>query len=650
LIIFSLETKRLNHRKFDSSVMMTTIHFMIALITFASTMTTVIAIAPPHPDYLEEYKKRRKLSETATSNQTLTRISESRKRNLKLQRLSPELCHGLTEHECRRLDDSFLSYTQKARALVLSGTLRTLVLCVRFSDHMKRDLPSLNDIQALWTAGEGEATDILSTGSIREYIRQNSYNNLYLEADVFDWVTTDNTELYYSFDVSGLSGDLSSCAFPVLQALDDLGIDFSRYDLDGDGVIDSLVILHSGFPAEVGGIDCYKQRSPEQRIWSHAMGTVNNPWISSDGQYTIGGYTVASSLRGICGSDLARIGVMAHEFVHTWGIPDLYDMAGDWIGKGIGTFDIMSNPYGLDGAQTHPSNMGPWVKMQSGWLDPIEITQDGEYFVEASALNPSVYIIRDDFPNGEYLLIENRQPIGWDALLWGGGLLIWHIDDNMENNSRRGFPGQEGWPGNGNHYRVAIAGSDRNFDLEKGYNNGDDSDFWVSGSELAPGLFEFEATDYSQYPNTNSYMLGRIFPTGLRIYDISQSGTVMSFKVEGISTAPPLTSTPTPAPVPPPTLSPSRSPTRKPPEATPSPLGKPTRQPTGTPIASPSPSEDPETTVIGPQPTRPVTPAPQNPPSDNRMNFNSPTSAVSMLATMFANAVSVSCIFVLLAS
>ncbi|KAI2496769.1 Immune inhibitor A peptidase M6 [Fragilaria crotonensis] len=558
------------------------------------------------------------------------------------------------------------SVTRRGRALVLTGTLRTLVLCVRFADHKNRTLPSLDDIQALWTAGEGEAADILPTGSIREYIRQNSYDNLYLEADVFDWVTTDNTELYYSFGLSGLSSELASFAFPALKALDNQGIDFSRYDLDGDGVIDSLVVLHSGFPAEVGGIDCYKNRAPEERIWSHAMGTINNPWTSKNGLYTLGGYTVASSLRGICGSDLARIGVMAHEFVHTWGIPDLYDTAGDWIGKGIGTFDIMSNPYGLDGAQTHPGNMGPWVKMQSGWLDPIEITQDGEYFIEASALNPSVYIIRDDFPSAEYLLIENRQPIGWDALLWGGGLLIWHIDDNMENNSRRGFPGQDGWPGNGNHYRVAIAGSDRNFDLENGNNNGDDTDYWVSGSELAPGLFESVATDFSRYPNTNSYMFGRIFLTGLRIYDISQSGTVMSFKVEGMSTASPLTSTPSPAPVPPPTLPPTRSPTTKPPLATPSPLGTPTSQPTrtstrqptrtptsqptGSPVASAFPSDDPETTILGLQPTRPVTLMSQKPASDSRMSSNTPTSAGSMLATILAKSVAVFCFVVVLTS
>lgn len=90
--------------------------------------------------------------------------------------------------------------------------------------------------------------------------------------------------------------------------------------------------------------------------------------------------------------------------------------------------------------------MGPWVKIQSGWLEPIEIAEDGEYIIEVSAMNPSVYTIRDRFPSSEYILIENRQPIGWDEYLWEGGLLIWHIDDNADNNCERGYPGQFGWP------------------------------------------------------------------------------------------------------------------------------------------------------------------------------------------------------------
>jgi M6 family metalloprotease-like protein len=511
------------------------VRLLLLLLLLSLYAVVVICMPPPHPDFEDEYRnKRRRLQ--GMQNYTAPP---------KLKKLSPELCHGLSDHDCRRLDDSYVDYTSKTRSFIAStGTVRTLVLCMRFTDHIGRALPTREDISLLWNAKEGEALDLLPTGSIREYLRKNSYDKMLLEADVFDWTLTDGTEEFYSYHEFGQPRDMVRSLYPVLQAIDALGTDFSKYDQDGDGVIDSLVLLHSGFAAELFGKDCYTQRAHEERIWSHAVGAFANDWTSFDNKYTLGGYMIASALRGICGDDLARIGVMTHEFIHSWGIPDLYDTSRSRIGNGVGSFDIMSNPYGVNGQQTHPSNMGPWSKIESGWLEPIEITQDGEYFIEASALSPNVYVIRDKFPEDEYILIENRQPIGWDEHLWDGGILIWHIDDNADGNGKRGYPGQYRWPGNGNHYRVAVSAADRNYDLEKGNNQGDKFDFWVAGSELTQGQFEFEATDFSQYPNTNSYRSGSIFPTGIRIYDISMSGNVMSFKVQGLSPAGPPTPNP----------------------------------------------------------------------------------------------------------
>mmetsp|Transcript_20771 Transcript_20771/g.30747 ORF Transcript_20771/g.30747 Transcript_20771/m.30747 type:complete len:592 (+) Transcript_20771:179-1954(+) len=537
-------------------------------------------IAPPHPDFLDEYRRtrRRHLKEKIKDLSYNSTTPE-------LRLLSPTLCEDLNHQECRRLDNNFAEHSKKTRRIIeATGTIKTLVLLVRFTDHADRRLPTREDVNAMWNAQQGEAEDKLPTGSVGEYLRRNSYGTLNVDAHVKDWIPTDNSEMYYSFDKSGLTRDLSSALHPVLQVLDALGEDFSQYDQDGDGVLDSVVFQHSGFPAEVGGWDCYTRRGHSQRIWSHAVSTDNDEWRSFDGKYKLGGYMVASALRGTCGYQLARIGVPTHEFIHTWGIPDIYDTAGDWIGSGCGHYDIMSSPYGIDGKQTNPGNMGPWTKLKSGWLDPIEITEDGEYLIEASFLNENVFIIKDKFAENEYLLIENRQPLQWDALLPGSGILIWHIDDNLENNSRRGFPGQYEWPGNGNHYRVAVVQADGMYHLEKGDNTGDENDFWTEGQQLGPGPYELIASDFTQYPNTNSYAFETVFPTGIRIYDFSQSGSLMSFKVQGLS---PAETTP---PIPEPTRPPTRFPTGPPlvdPSMEPARANEPVLEPSQIPVIVP---------------------------------------------------------------
>mmetsp|Transcript_6092 Transcript_6092/g.9671 ORF Transcript_6092/g.9671 Transcript_6092/m.9671 type:complete len:735 (+) Transcript_6092:105-2309(+) len=485
---------------------------------------STLAIAPPHPEFRKEHRKKRR------------RLNLQHNEIIKNPMLDRQFCSNLSESECRRLNRSFEKYSKDVKELInKKNTLRPLVLLVRFSDHTSRNLPEREEIDLLWNS-DNITTD-LPTGSIRRYLLHNSYDQLGIQAKVIDWKTTDNTELYYSNEVSGLTHDLLNASYPLLSQLDNEGYDFSYHDLNGDKIIDNLVLLHSGYPAEIGGRDCINQREFQNRIWAHAMTAMHEGWMSKEG-FQIGSYMVASALRGTCSQKPARIGILTHELIHTWGIPDIYDTSGEWMGVGAGMYDIMSNPYGVNGDQIYPGHMGPWVRMESGWLNPIEIFQDGIYQIDASALSPSAFIIRNNFPEGEYLLIENRQNIEYDSQQEGSGLLIWHIDEKKEGNSERGYPGQTGWPGNGNHYKVAVLQADGNYDLEKGENQGDRHDLWTSGHTLCSEDVEFEASASSIYPNSNSYQGGVISMTNVCIFGISQSSLSMTFHVSGITSQP----------------------------------------------------------------------------------------------------------------
>ena len=159
-------------------------------------------------------------------------------------------------------------HSRNLRSLLeVHGFVRTLVLLVRFTDHSDRDSVPRQHLEQVFS-GFGTDPHLYPTGSVRAFLEANSQNNYTQEFDVMEWAVTDNTETHYSFGSSGINQNIGYLMHPALDALEERGIDWSRYDLNGDGVIDNIVVLHSGHPAEIGQSDCYGNHY-QQRIWSH---------------------------------------------------------------------------------------------------------------------------------------------------------------------------------------------------------------------------------------------------------------------------------------------------------------------------------------------------------------------------------------------
>ena len=209
-------------------------------------------------------------------------------------------------------------------------------------------------------------------------------------------------------------------------------------------------------------------------------------------------------------------------------------MYGTSEGSGIGSYDFMSNHWGFPPyrslSQLYPPILSPWSKMEAGWLEPIVINESGNFTINTSQLfDGQIFRINMDDEGIEYLLIENRQPIGFDTFLPQGGLAIWHIDESSSN--VEGYPGQEGipWPVNGKHYKVSLLQADGAYDLENGRNNGDRFDlFHQDGVDfLAPSVNFMDGP----YPSTDSYQNSRPVRTGILIHQISHSAPSMTFSV-----------------------------------------------------------------------------------------------------------------------
>lgn len=403
------------------------------------------------------------------------------------------------------------------QAVPPSGIVKNLVVLCKFSDHVEgvhtRDP---NDYDILFNQIGGDPT-LAPTGSVKDLYLENSYGQMTLESTVVGWVTLPQTEAYYADGEDGTGTYPLNAQGMVRDALDliDPLVDFSQFDNDNDGYIDAIDIIHSGYGAETGG-------GGGDWIWSHRWSLWALPggeWTSDEG-VKVYDYHTEPALWGTSETSIVRFGVIAHETGHFFGLPDLYDTDGS--GEGIGSWGMMANSWGFDYSQHHPPHFCAWSKIELGWVTPTVISADGIYSIDQVETTPQIYRIDLGYPLDEYLLIENRQPIGVESAIPQGGLCIFHIDDQADYDTE-GYPGQSGWPENGNHYRVALLQADGNYNLEKNQNRGDSGDVYHAGgvSQIGPGP--------GNHPNTDAYQDGIISVTDNLIHSISSSGATMSF-------------------------------------------------------------------------------------------------------------------------
>ena len=363
----------------------------------------------------------------------------------------------------------------------ISDTRRLPVLMVNFGDtdttYDRADFE-----QVLFGSGNG---------SLKEYYREVSYGTFSVApgtSGVSGWYDAARPHDYYG--ANGAGGYDQAAAELVAEAVAsaDAEIDFSEYDTDGDCYTDAVVIIHQGSGEEAGG--------PATDIWSHRWdlrsaayyGDGDGVYVTNDvaacGQVKVNDYVIQPETLD---DDIQTVGVFAHEYGHILGLPDLYDIDGS--SSGIGNWGLMGagSWNGIQRWGDSPAHLSAWSKYQLGWVNPV-VVQDplaGERIEPASQID-DVYLFypADQSGGWEYFLVENRQRIGFDAGLPGTGLAIWHIDDSISSNyntdnTRECLPGQDC---SDTHYRVSLVQADGYWDLEYGFNRGDQGD-------LFPGRF-----------------------------------------------------------------------------------------------------------------------------------------------------------------
>jgi M6 family metalloprotease-like protein len=390
-----------------------------------------------------------------------------------------------------------------------SGSIVNLVIPFTFADHKDtRTIRSTQELdQSLFNGPEL---------TVQDYFKKQSYGKLTIVSELTPWVSIPFTEQQCANSQSGLSTSIHTCLQAALQ-------EASKLLEDWDTVFQSVAtvtFVHSGYAAEFGGNDP-DGTWYENRIWSHAW-----EFLSTTEDTTIP-YALISDKYDRKNAHINRVGVAVHELAQVLGAPSVY---GPYPGYGLGYYDMLANPWGFDGTLTHCGSMSPYTRNLFGWMDFVEITTSGSnYELEHSYSSNKVYIIQQGFPEGEYLILENRQEEGYDKGLSQPGLAIYHIDEHA--NGIGSHPGDTMYPQN--HYKVALLQADGRFDLERMEDEGDSGDLFHAGrfTGFGPdGVFLADGSPAEGgHPNTNTYQ-GQA--TGIVISEISVPDKVMSFKVE----------------------------------------------------------------------------------------------------------------------
>src|SRR5437773_2341305 len=105
--------------------------------------------------------------------------------------------------------------------------------------------------------------------------------------------------------------------------------------------------------------------------------------------------------------------------------------------NGDGVVDHLMVVHAGAGQESNPAHLSAWSLMRLGWITPTDVTTS-LVGTSIDAVETSGKVFRLSIPGNslEYFLIENRQPLGFDAALPGGGLLVWHVDDSQTSNDQ----------------------------------------------------------------------------------------------------------------------------------------------------------------------------------------------------------------------
>jgi immune inhibitor A len=287
--------------------------------------------------------------------------------------------------------------------------------------------------------------------SMKEYYEQQSGGSYSVQGKAYGWLKVPGTAAYYGADKStgghdnvvdaDKKGGSKQLVVDAYNAALAAGVPVENYDkedvhdLDGDGnllepdgLVDHLMIIHSGVGQEAGGGSL-----GNNAIWSHRSAKFVDLDGLGKGKPGFYDYTMMP--------EDGAVGVFAHEYGHDLGYPDEYDTVYSGTGEAVGYWSIMaSGSWAGKVPGTEPTGFSPLAKsyfqsyLGGNWTSTVAVDWE-----DVSSKGTQFLLDQSNTPNGQnnqavkVNLPQKKTPVNTPAAgsyqYWGGQQD--EIDTNM---------------------------------------------------------------------------------------------------------------------------------------------------------------------------------------------------------------------------